>query len=85
MAHGLIIIFGLTMLYLATTSRFQAHIRLLTLQGILLFLICCCGFDYHHSKAPVSTTWLQFQLLVVSWHFLFHLNDESSLWCETIL
>lgn len=48
MAHGLIIIFGLTMLYLATTSRFQAHIKLLTVQGILLFLICCCGFDYHH-------------------------------------
>ena len=48
MAHGLIILFGLTMLYLATTSRFVAHIRLLIIQGILLFLICCCNFSQHH-------------------------------------
>ena len=31
------------MLYLSATSRIVAHIRLLVAQGILLFLICCCG------------------------------------------
>lgn len=43
MINGFIVLFGLTMLYLAATSRIIAHIRLLTVQGILLFLICCCG------------------------------------------
>lgn len=43
MVNGFIILFGLTMLYLAATSRIIAHIRLLIVQGILLFLICCCG------------------------------------------
>lgn len=48
MENELIILFGLTMLYIATTSRFVGHVRVLVVQGILLFLICCCGFDYHH-------------------------------------
>ncbi len=43
MENGFIILFGLTMLYLSATSRIVAHIRLLVAQGILLFLICCCG------------------------------------------
>ena len=46
MVNGFIILFGLTMLYLAATSRIIAHIRLLVVQGVLLFLICCCGM--HH-------------------------------------
>ncbi len=41
MTDGFIILFGLTMLYLAATSRIIAHIRLLIIQGVLLFLICC--------------------------------------------
>ncbi len=46
MVNGFIILFGLTMLYLAATSRIIAHIRLLIVQGILLFLICCCGAEH---------------------------------------
>lgn len=46
MATGFIILFGLTMLYLAATSRIIAHIRILIVQGVLLFLICCCGVDH---------------------------------------
>ena len=46
MADGFIILFGLTMLYLAATSRIIAHIRILIVQGILLFLICCCGMEH---------------------------------------
>lgn len=57
MAQGFIILFGLTMLYLASTSRLIAHVRLLIAQGVLLFLICCCGF--HH------TNLLNFAFLVI--------------------
>jgi len=46
MVNGFIILFGLTMLYLAATSRIIAHIRLLIVQGVLLFLICCCGYQH---------------------------------------
>ena len=45
MVNGFIILFGLTMLYLAATSRIIAHIRLLIIQGILLFLICVLGMN----------------------------------------
>ena len=47
MASGLIILFGLTMLYLSTTSRLMAHIRTLAFQGFLLFLICTLDFANH--------------------------------------
>ncbi|MGN1152881.1 MAG: hypothetical protein ACI4S3_02550 [Candidatus Gastranaerophilaceae bacterium] len=46
MINGFIILFGLTMLYLAATSRIIAHIRILILQGVLLFLICFCGMKH---------------------------------------
>ena len=46
MVNGFLILFGLTMLYLAATSRIIAHIRLLVDQGVLLFLICCCGMQH---------------------------------------
>lgn len=57
MINGFIILFGLTMLYLAATSRIIAHIRLLIVQGILLFLICCCGMNH--------LNWLNFAFLTV--------------------
>ena len=47
MEKGFIILFGLTMLYLATTSRMVSHIRLLIAQGFLLFLVCCSNFAHH--------------------------------------
>ena len=46
MINGLIILFGLTMLYLSTTSRLRAHVNTLMIQGILLFLICAMNFAY---------------------------------------
>jgi len=46
MVNGFIILFGLTMLYLAATSRIIAHIRILIVQGILLFLICLSGMEH---------------------------------------
>lgn len=57
MINGFIILFGLTMLYLAATSRIIAHIRLLIVQGVLLFLICCGGFGH--------MPWLNFAFLTI--------------------
>jgi len=39
MINMLIVLFGLTMLYMAATSRIQAHIKMLSAQGFILFLI----------------------------------------------
>ncbi len=44
MENGFVILFGLSMLYLASTSRIISHIRILVVQGILLFLICILGY-----------------------------------------
>ncbi len=46
MENGFIILFGFTMLYLATTSRLKAHIGTLSVQGVLLFLICSLAFKH---------------------------------------
>ena len=51
MVSAFIILFGLTMVYLSTTSRLKAHIKMLVAQGVLLFLICSCAF--RHCTIPV--------------------------------
>lgn len=56
-ANGFIILFGLTMLYLATTSRMVSHIRLLVVQGILLFLISISSTEH--------TNWLNIAFLTI--------------------
>lgn len=45
MENAFIILFGFTMLYVAATSRLAAHVNVLVLQGILLFLICLFGMN----------------------------------------
>ncbi len=45
MINMLIVFFGLTMLYMAATSRIQAHIKMLSFQGLILFLILFFGED----------------------------------------
>ncbi|MBE7706132.1 MAG: hypothetical protein E7Z91_02665 [Cyanobacteria bacterium SIG30] len=62
MENGFIILFGLSMLYLAATSRFIAHIRLLIVQGVLLFLICACHFTGHNL---LNIAFLTIETLVV--------------------
>lgn len=57
MVNGFLILFGLTMLYLSATSRIISHIRVLIVQGVLLFLICCCGME--------NMSWLNFSFLTV--------------------
>lgn len=62
MEHGFVILFGLTMLYLASTSRIISYIRVLMVQGLLLFLICFLG----HREAPLlNLTFLIAETLVV--------------------
>ena len=46
MENGFAILLGLSMLYLASTSRIISHIRILVVQGILLFLICLLGYKH---------------------------------------
>ena len=45
MENAFIILFGFTMLYVAATSRLAAHVNVLVLQGVLLFLICVLGMN----------------------------------------
>ena len=62
MENALIILFGLTMLYMAATSRMIAHIRILCLQGILLFLICYFGIE---EQSKLGFLFLAFETLIV--------------------
>ncbi|MDD3013256.1 MAG: hypothetical protein PHC34_06085 [Candidatus Gastranaerophilales bacterium] len=45
MINTLIVLFGLSMLYMAATSRIKAHIKMLSFQGLLLFFILFFGED----------------------------------------
>ena len=78
MATGFIILFGLTMLYLAATSRIIAHIRLLIVQGVLLFLICCCGFEHHNwlNIAFLTVETLIVKSIVIPW-FLYKVLKKT--------
>lgn len=62
MENALIILFGLTMLYMAATSRIMAHIRILVAQGILLFLICYFGIE---KTFILNCIFLAFETLIV--------------------
>ncbi len=44
MENIFIILLGLSMIYIAATSRLSAHVNMLVAQGWLLFLICLSGF-----------------------------------------
>ena len=46
MENIFIILLGLTMLYLSSTSRLTAHINMCIVQGLLLFLICIFGISH---------------------------------------
>lgn len=44
MENIFIILLGLSMIYIASTSRLAAHVNMLIAQGWLLFLVCFAGF-----------------------------------------
>lgn len=45
MENIFIILLGLSMIYIASTSRLRAHVNMLIAQGLLLFLVCLAGFE----------------------------------------
>ncbi len=48
MENIFIILLGLSMLYIASTSRLKAHINMLSAQGWLLFFICITGLAHEN-------------------------------------
>ena len=62
MENTLIVLFGLTMLYISATSRIKAHIKLLSFQGFLLFLICYLTVDKTHL---INFMFLIFETLII--------------------
>ena len=54
MENVFIILLGLSMIYIASTSRLAAHVNMLVAQGWLLFLVCFAGF----AKEP----WFSFSI-----------------------
>lgn len=69
MEKGFIILFGLTMLYFASTTRIISHIRLLVVQGILLFLIACYSFEHLNllDCAFLSVETLVAKTIIIPW------------------
>ena len=78
MENGFIILFGLTMLYLAATSRLISHVRILIAQGILLFLICLCGFEHTPllNLAFLTVETLIVKSIVIPW-FLYRILKKT--------
>lgn len=62
MENALIVLFGLTMLYMAATSRIKAYIKMLSFQGVLLFLICYVGVE---KSELANFIFLSFETLIV--------------------
>lgn len=78
MENGFIILFGLTMLYLAATSRIISHVRILIAQGILLFLICLCGYKHTPllNLAFLTIETLIVKSIVIPW-FLYRILKKT--------
>lgn len=78
MENGFIILFGLTMLYLAATSRIISHVRILIVQGVLLFLICLCGFKHTPllNLAFLTVETLIVKSIVIPW-FLYKILKKT--------
>lgn len=62
MENALIVLFGLTMLYMTATSRIKAYIKMLSFQGVLLFLICYVGVE---KSELANFIFLSFETLIV--------------------
>ncbi len=80
MINAYIILFGLTMLYLSTTSRLKAHIRMLIAQGILLFLICTTSFSHCTGGliAFLTVETLLVKAILIPWFLYKVLNKTHS-------
>ena len=65
MENIFIILLGLTMIYIASTSRIRAHINMLVLQGLLLLFICLIDFFSTSNQNITEVIFIIFETLVV--------------------
>lgn len=62
MANILVILFGVTMLFVASSSRIEGYIKALNIQGILLFCLVLTDF---HDLSFLNLLFLSFETLIV--------------------
>ena len=65
MENVFIILLGLSMVYIASTSRLSSHINMLAAQGWLLFFVCLAGF--------VKEPWFEWSIFTVLQGFISNL------------
>jgi hydrogenase-4 component E len=72
MVSFFIILFGVTMLYVSATSRLEAYIKVLSVQGIILFLIVLFDFSHMHKLNAVFLTieTLGFKAILIPWFLI---------------
>lgn len=76
MENIFIILLGLSMLYLASTSRLKAHINMLSIQGWLLFFICIFGL--------IHESWFNIEILRNAKINLAHIGAIAFIVLETL-
>lgn len=77
MENIFIILLGLSMIYIASTSRLLAHINMLIVQGWLLFLICISGLS--------SDSWFRLNIFQFSMENIVHIFPLFVIFIETLL
>lgn len=69
MINFLIVLFGVTMLYVAATSRIEAYVRMLALQGLILFLLVAADWQSFHllNLLFLAVETLGFKAVIIPW------------------
>jgi len=72
MVNFLIILFGVTMLYVSATSRLEAYIKVLSVQGIILFFIAFFDFSHMHKINAIflAVETLGFKAILIPWFLI---------------
>jgi len=65
----LIVLFGVTMLYVAATSRIEAYVRMLVAQGLVLFLLVVADWQSFHllNLLFLAVETLGFKAIIIPW------------------
>ena len=69
MINFLIVLFGVTMLYVAATSRIEAYVRMLVAQGLVLFLLVAADWQSFHllNLLFLAVETLGFKAIIIPW------------------
>ncbi|HQF88303.1 MAG TPA: hypothetical protein PLN26_13830 [Acidobacteriota bacterium] len=69
MINFLIVLFGVTMLYVAATSRIEAYVRMLVAQGLVLFLLVVADWQNFHllNLLFLAVETLGFKAIIIPW------------------